>query len=301
MDFSQKLKRIRKENGMSQEELASQLSVSRQAVSKWESGQGFPETDKLLMISNMFSVSLDYLLKDNGDEEILPEGEAGYYVSRETANGYLAMKRSGAQRIALGVAVLILSLSFTMLFEDALGTFLFFLGIAAGVAILVLQGFRQKRYEEIEQLPLIFEADFLTEFRTWYGSQSKRYGIGIATGIVLIIVSFALNILFEDVLNLAPQYEAVYPIFWASGVAILIINGSALISSGILAKNKEHIEELKREQRGSWIFGVGFLLAAGIFIFIGIVWDLWDPGWIIFPVTGLLCTAITVWKNSRES
>ncbi len=300
MDFSQKLKRIRKENGMSQEELASQLNVSRQAVSKWESGQGFPETDKLLMISSMFSVSLDYLLKDSGDTEILQEGEAGYYVSRETANGYLAMKRSGAHRIALGVAVIILSLSFTMLFEDALGTFLFFLGIAAGVAILVLQGFRQKRYEEIEQLPLIFESDFLSEFRTRYGVESKRYGIGIAAGIVLIILSFSLNILFEDMLNLSAQYEAVYPIFWASGVALLIINGSALISRGILAKNEKHMEELKKEQRGSWIFGVGFLLAAVIFIFIGIVWDLWDPGWIVFPVTALLCSAITVWKNSRE-
>ena len=64
MEFYQKLRSIRKENGMSQEDLADHLGVSRQAVSKWESGQGFPETDKLLQMSTLFHVSLDYLLKE---------------------------------------------------------------------------------------------------------------------------------------------------------------------------------------------------------------------------------------------
>ena len=164
MDFSQKLRKMRKENGLSQEELAGQLSVSRQAVSKWESGQGFPETDKLLMIGNIFSASLDYLLKDSDNEENIQDEETGYYVSRETANGYLAMKKSGARRIALGVAIIIVSISFTVLFEDAIGTFLFLLGVAVGVSILVLKGFQPKRYEEIEQQPLIFDSDFYVNF-----------------------------------------------------------------------------------------------------------------------------------------
>ncbi|HOL12748.1 MAG TPA: helix-turn-helix transcriptional regulator, partial [Bacillota bacterium] len=63
MDFSEKLRTLRKQHGLSQEELAHRLGVSRQAVSKWENGQGFPDTDKLLVLSNMFAVSLDYLLK----------------------------------------------------------------------------------------------------------------------------------------------------------------------------------------------------------------------------------------------
>jgi len=63
MEFHDKLRKLRKEQGMSQEELAQQLNVSRQAVSKWESGQGFPETDKLLVIGNIFAVSMDYLFK----------------------------------------------------------------------------------------------------------------------------------------------------------------------------------------------------------------------------------------------
>ncbi|MDR1735463.1 MAG: helix-turn-helix domain-containing protein [Oscillospiraceae bacterium] len=66
MKFGEKLQRLRKEKGMSQEMLAEALGVSRQAISKWESGQSWPETDKLIALSELFGVSLDSLMK-NGD------------------------------------------------------------------------------------------------------------------------------------------------------------------------------------------------------------------------------------------
>ena len=300
MEFHEKLRKLRKEHAMSQEELASQLNVSRQAVSKWESGQGFPETDKLLTIGNLFGTSMDYLLKSNNDENISRDNESGYYVNRESVQGYISMKKHGARRIALGVAIIVLSISFTMLFEDALGTFLFFLGIASGVAILVLQGFQVNRYEEIEKQPLIFDEDFLREFQSKYVSMRKKYGFCIAAGIVIIIASYAVNILVEDILMLPSQYEAIYPIFWASGIAAIIINVSALTSCNVIAKNKEHINELEKDKKTSWVFGIGFLLASAIFLCIGILGDKWNPGWIVFPIAALVCTAISVYINSKE-
>lgn len=65
MAFSEKLKYIRNELRLSQDELAGELGVSRQSISKWESGSAYPEIDKLIMISNFFDVSIDYLLKDS--------------------------------------------------------------------------------------------------------------------------------------------------------------------------------------------------------------------------------------------
>ena len=56
------LNRFRKENGLSQEDLAEMLDVSRQAVSKWEQGDGYPEVEKLLLLSNILSISLDNLM-----------------------------------------------------------------------------------------------------------------------------------------------------------------------------------------------------------------------------------------------
>ena len=64
--LSEKLYKLRKYSGLSQEQLAEQLNVSRQAISKWESGTAVPESEKLVAI-NYFGVSVDYLLKD--DEE----------------------------------------------------------------------------------------------------------------------------------------------------------------------------------------------------------------------------------------
>ncbi len=57
MAISEKLYALRKKSGMSQEQLAEKLNVSRQAISKWESGSAMPETEKLIAISNYFNVS----------------------------------------------------------------------------------------------------------------------------------------------------------------------------------------------------------------------------------------------------
>ena len=69
-DFSEKLQLIRKNKGLTQEELAEKLSVSRQAVAKWKSGQVYPEITNLIQISNLFNATIDYLvleLKDGKD------------------------------------------------------------------------------------------------------------------------------------------------------------------------------------------------------------------------------------------
>ena len=66
--LSEKLYKLRKNSGLSQEQLAEKLNVSRQAISKWESGTAVPESEKLVTISNYFGVSVVYLLKD--DEEV---------------------------------------------------------------------------------------------------------------------------------------------------------------------------------------------------------------------------------------
>ncbi|MBD5556984.1 MAG: helix-turn-helix transcriptional regulator [Roseburia sp.] len=64
MTLGDKLSRLRKENNYTQEQLADVLGVSRQAISKWESDTTYPETEKLIRMSELFDCSLDYLLKD---------------------------------------------------------------------------------------------------------------------------------------------------------------------------------------------------------------------------------------------
>lgn len=76
MNFAEKLITLRRKSGLSQEQLADRLGVTRQSVSKWESGGSVPELAKLIAISEMFQVSVDYLVKDY-IEETIPEQESG--------------------------------------------------------------------------------------------------------------------------------------------------------------------------------------------------------------------------------
>ena len=73
MSFAENLKQLRKEKQLSQEELAEILDVSRQAVSKWEQGIGYPEVEKLLLLSRKLNVSLDSLMAT----EFMKEPNAG--------------------------------------------------------------------------------------------------------------------------------------------------------------------------------------------------------------------------------
>lgn len=65
MSLNEKILQLRKSSGMSQEKLAENMNVSRQAISKWEVGESNPDTDKIVMLSKIFNVSTDYLLIDN--------------------------------------------------------------------------------------------------------------------------------------------------------------------------------------------------------------------------------------------
>jgi transcriptional regulator with XRE-family HTH domain len=67
MKLSEKIQYLRKEHGLTQEQLAEQCNVSRQAITKWESDIAIPETEKIIFLSKLFKVSIDELLKDELD------------------------------------------------------------------------------------------------------------------------------------------------------------------------------------------------------------------------------------------
>ena len=73
MILADKIMTLRKKCGWSQEDLADQLGISRQSVSKWESGMSIPDLEKIVKMSSLFGVSTDYLLKDEIEGELPSE------------------------------------------------------------------------------------------------------------------------------------------------------------------------------------------------------------------------------------
>lgn len=97
MNLSDRIQQLRKQRGISQEGLADQLGVSRQAVSKWESEQSIPDLDKIILLSEYFGVTTDYLLKgieeaDNGKQ--LPN--ANIFVITATVFNFIGLIMSAA-------------------------------------------------------------------------------------------------------------------------------------------------------------------------------------------------------------
>jgi transcriptional regulator with XRE-family HTH domain len=82
MKFADKLEKLRKTRGLSQESIAEKCHVSRQAVSKWESGNSLPDIDNLILIGELFGVSLDYLVNDK-IEEVIPLAPINYITNSE--------------------------------------------------------------------------------------------------------------------------------------------------------------------------------------------------------------------------
>ena len=184
MILADKITDLRKKNGWSQEELANQLGVSRQAVSKWESASSIPDLDKIVKMSIIFGVSTDYLLKDSLEErrdteEILEcntaelgmDDEKGIrMISMETANVYLDLLRNISSRIALGVSLCILSpimlIGLTgvsdkkegmILSAEAavgIGMTILLLMVAVAVAVFIIYGRKIEIYDFLEKEPI---------------------------------------------------------------------------------------------------------------------------------------------------
>lgn len=114
MILADKIVSLRKKAGWSQEDLAEKLGVTRQSVSKWEGAQSVPDMDKVVMMSRLFGVTTDYLLKDELEEEA-PCAAAEdadtplRRVSMEQASAYLALRRAAAPKIAVATALCVLS------------------------------------------------------------------------------------------------------------------------------------------------------------------------------------------------
>lgn len=92
MNFGIKLQQLRKEKGLSQEALAEKLNVSRQAVSKWETGDGYPEMDKIILISDLFQVSIDYLMRDNQEHHV-EDATQKYFMNKQRIEDYMKFKK----------------------------------------------------------------------------------------------------------------------------------------------------------------------------------------------------------------
>ena len=141
MILADKIIRLRKKNGWSQEELADKMNVSRQAVSKWESAQTIPDIGKILQLGELFGVTTDYLLKDEIENEEFTNSDISSGVKRVTmaeANEYIEHRKKASIIIALGVFLCIISPCALIILSGATEYFNLNIGVAVTIGIVAL-------------------------------------------------------------------------------------------------------------------------------------------------------------------
>lgn len=233
MILADKIVSLRKRAGWSQEELAQQLNVSRQSVSKWEGAQSMPDMDKVLQMSRIFGVSTDYLLKDEMGEPEYIKSESDSPLRRvtmEEASAYLALRKEAAPKIAIATFLFVTSpvcllflgglseLTGFHISENAaggLGLCILLLMVAAGTAICMSCGAKVRDFEFLDTET--FEVEYGVEgmVRERMKGYQDNYSRQNITGTILCILS--VMPLFLSVCMDPPE------IFYVLGVCILLI------------------------------------------------------------------------------
>lgn len=312
MILADKIIALRKKAGWSQEELAEQLGVTRQSVSKWEGAQSMPDTEKIVDMSRLFGVSTDYLLKEElGEPEYVGAEESSEVrrVTMEEANEYLTLRRWAAPRLAIATALCILSPVLLILLgalgernsfpitengATGLGMCALLLLVAGGVALFILCGARCREYEFLEK-----EA-----FETAYGVSgmvrerkkafsSKALKLNLA-GTMLCILSalplFCASTDMEMVVGVCATLVLV-----ALGAGCFVYGGTVQGAMNRLLQEGEYaMEGRKDRQIKQSISTVYWLAVTAIYLFASFGLPDGDPGknWFIWAVAGVLFGAV---------
>ena len=272
MILADKITEERKKNGWSQEELANQLGVSRQAVSKWESAGAVPDLQRILQMSELFGVSTDYLLKDEMKAENITyhESTESYAeplkkVTMENANEFLGMKRNGSKVVANATSMCISSpilLSVSGIVREKKDSYepIFIRGTAVGVVLCILA-----------VIPTIIAG----------AMEASDYYCGLSVGLLLFIL--------------------------AIGVNLLVRVGMVKSSYDTLLQEGEYTKEEKLFKKKTDTFsGVYWCLTTAIYLAWSFWTMSWDITWIVWPVAGVLFAALLgvvkmVLKNGSET
>jgi transcriptional regulator with XRE-family HTH domain len=311
MILADKIIRLRKKNGWSQEELADKMNVSRQAVSKWEGAQTIPDLGKILQLSTLFGVTTDYLLKDEiEDEEFSDDVSSDTTVKRitiEEANVYIEQRKKASWHIALATLLCILSpitlIVLSVLSElpnaivtdtiaGTVGLTVLFAFILCAVPLYIYCGFKNQPYEFLDK-NIPFELEYgakglINEKKNAFRPTYIAYNI-IATCVCIFSVVPLILLSFSENEILVAVALALLLILVGIAVGMFIVAGTQNASMQKLLKEGEFTEKEKKRTSVKEIVGFCYWgVLTAIFLAVSFLTNDWDLTWVIFAVGGVL-------------
>lgn len=224
------------------------------------------------------------------------------YIESSFLKQYLRFRRKFAFWIALGVFLIIAALAVvSVLNKDGVIAIVLLPTVALSVLIFIIAGFSNGRYDHLEEDGYLLERDD----RIWVTKEHQRFRtpfiIMIASGVVLCILGAVLTMVVQQVYSMSAK-EAGFAFLGCVAVGVFLFIYSGVIYGtyeDLLAQRPKANEPC--EQQYEYLYGVVMPIASMVYLLMGFVWDLWHPGWLIFPVCAILVTAfIEVMKNVRK-
>lgn len=326
MTLAEKIMSLRKKNGWSQEELAEKLNVSRQSVSKWESGVSIPDISKILLMGEIFSVTTDYLLKDSAeDENYRPRLPAntddseqfdsietdGVPVSLQMAGEYLERVKNASSYIAFGaslcicspIAILLLAaaqeeklLSISENLAVVLGLSAFFLQITIAAFIFITKGFSLHRYEFMEKENLALQYGIESMVMRRKEAFEPAFKMSIAVGVVMILLAFIpfLAITIMSQTEFASALSLCFLLLVISCAVFMFVK-SGMINSGfdkLLQLGDYSRDNKAKSKKLEGFVGAYWCIVTAVFLAVSFIGNNWDRSWIIWPVAAVAFAAI---------
>ena len=274
MIFADKLTQLRKKAGWSQEELAEQMNVTRQSVSKWEGAQSVPDLEKILRLSELFGVSTDYLLKDEiEDVECYTssnEASALRRVSIEEANAFLSVKAKTSKSIAIATFLCIVS-----------PVCLFLLGAMSEVPEY---GLKENVAGGIGMIILIILITIAAAIFISSGRKTAAYGY-------LVTMDENNDLLFMKMLSVSF-------VFIGIGVVFFVRSGIVWASYEKLLQEGDYTKEKKKNSTVIEAISVTYwLIATAIYLGYSFLTNNWEISWIVWVVAGVAFPAVMSISN----
>lgn len=316
MILADKIMSLRKKCGWSQEELADQLGISRQSVSKWESGMSIPDLEKIVKMSALFGVSTDYLLKDE-IEETLPsetydtDSVEARPVSLEEANAYMDLVKETAPKFAVAIPTLVLCPIPLLLLgafaemhpekysEDVfggIGLAILLIIVLIAVVPIILNSMRLSKYEylEKEEITLLYGVRGIVEKKKEEYEETYRQGIVI--GVVLCIAG-VIPLVLAGVLGANDFVAAIFVcvLLCLIALAVHFFVGRGLVRESFtkLLQEGDYTADMKRGGKVvEKIAGVYWGLVTAGYLAWSFLGNAWGISWVVWPVAGVLFGAI---------
>lgn len=317
MNIAENIHYLRKRDKITQEELADRLGVSRQSVSKWETGEAYPDTDKLVVLCDVFGVSLDALLRTDltaetveGEAQVQPEGDFGYV---EHMNKFSKCMAAGVFLILFGVALCVtiagLAISaagYAPLLEVLSGVVVLAF-VAAAVFLFIFYGMKNENFKkEHPEVGNVFEESEIRKFNKKFSLAMALLVSGILVDVIYLIIASTLIDAGSAVVTTTTDKDGLYCYATAVFLAVLSFIVGGLVYFGIQHTkynveeyNKQSVRNPKRSKLAEAISGTVMLTATAVFLVLGFVGGWWHPGWVVFPVGGIICGIIQKIMNAR--